>query len=349
MFKDRYFPSAQIEQWLSTRSVKSEVIGRSELGKPIYAVQLGKGPVKILIWSQMHGNESTTTRALLLWLDRYLKTKHFQKTLSLLIIPQLNPDGADRYTRQNANGIDLNRDAQNQTQSEIKALMQLVENFQPQYNLNLHDQRTRYTVGDTDKEAVISFLSASADESRSIISTRLIAMQLINHMVASLSDDFKIHIGRYDDAFNSNCTGDFFHTMGIPTVLFEAGQLGTDYSRNYTVEIIAKCLANLFNYLSKPLDLKSADVIYQEYSRIPENTSNSYDELVISEKHQFYVRYLEELVDFQIDKRLEFSPCNTADLRNVHFRQLLDYRQATPQQQQRIDLRVTEYLHLNNS
>ena len=112
MFKDRYFPSAQIEQWLSTRSVKSEVIGRSELGKPIYAVRLGKGPVKILIWSQMHGNESTTTRALLLWLDRYLKTKHFQKTLSLLIIPQLNPDGADRYTRQNANGIDLNRDAQ---------------------------------------------------------------------------------------------------------------------------------------------------------------------------------------------------------------------------------------------
>ena len=92
--------------------------------------------------------------------------------------------GLTGIQEQNANGIDLNRDAQNQTQSEIKALMQLVENFQPQYNLNLHDQRTRFTVGDTDKEAAISFLSASADESRSITSTRLVAMQLINHMVS---------------------------------------------------------------------------------------------------------------------------------------------------------------------
>src|SRR5690606_39733034 len=40
-----------------------ETIGVSVLNAPIYAVKIGSGPKKILMWSQMHGNESTTTKA----------------------------------------------------------------------------------------------------------------------------------------------------------------------------------------------------------------------------------------------------------------------------------------------
>ena len=40
-----------------------EEVGRSVLGLPIDAVTLGSGPIKVLMWSQMHGNESTTTKA----------------------------------------------------------------------------------------------------------------------------------------------------------------------------------------------------------------------------------------------------------------------------------------------
>lgn len=40
-----------------------DVVGSSVLGKPIYRIQIGAGPTKILMWSQMHGNESTTTKA----------------------------------------------------------------------------------------------------------------------------------------------------------------------------------------------------------------------------------------------------------------------------------------------
>ena len=224
MFEERYFPSNRLKDWLTAHAIETEVIGNSELGQPIHAIRLGEGPVKILMWSQMHGNESTTTRGLLIWLEKYLQSPSYHKELSLLIIPQLNPDGADRYTRANGKGIDLNRDALTQSQSEIKALLKLVEEFRPHYNLNLHDQRTRFTVGDTNKEAALSFLSAAADDSRKITPTRIVAMHLINHMVSSLPDDFKMHIGRYDDGFNPNCTGDYFHAKGIPTVLFGAGQ-----------------------------------------------------------------------------------------------------------------------------
>ena len=72
------------------------IIGHSVLNLPIYAHHLGKGSVRVLLWSQMHGNESTTTRALL-DLFVYLHTLDGSKLLdglTLMIIPQLNPDGA---------------------------------------------------------------------------------------------------------------------------------------------------------------------------------------------------------------------------------------------------------------
>ncbi len=344
MFKERYFPSTRLNDWLTAYAIKTEIIGNSELGRPIHAIRLGEGPVKILMWSQMHGNESTTTRGLLIWLEKYLQSPTYQEELSLLIIPQLNPDGADKYTRVNGKGIDLNRDALTQSQSEIKVLMRLVEEFQPHYNLNLHDQRTRFTVGDTNKEAALSFLSASADETRKITSTRIAAMRLINHMVSLLPNNFKMHIGRYDDAFNPNCTGDYFHAKGIPTVLFEAGQLGKDYTRTAITSIIAQCLSNLLEFLSKPIPEQSDEVIFKEYCEISENRTNSYDELVITEKHQFYVRYIEVLVNNQIDTIFEFTSYDQVDSSLLNLRQILDYRKASSEEQQLIRLRLSQYL-----
>ena len=344
MFKERYFPSARLKDWLTAHALETEIIGSSELGNPIHAIRLGEGPVKVLMWSQMHGNESTTTRGLLIWLEKYLQSPSYHKELSLLIIPQLNPDGADRYTGANGKGIDLNRDALTQSQSEIKALMRLVEEFRPHYNLNLHDQRTRFTVGDTNKEAALSFLSAAADDSRKITPTRIVAMHLINHMVSSLPDDFKMHIGRYDDGFNSNCTGDYFHAKGIPTVLFEAGQLGKDYTRTDVASIIALCLSNLLEFLSKPIPNQSDEAIVKDYREILENKTNGYDELVITKKYQFYVRYIEVLINNQIDIVYEFTPNDKMDSSRLNLRQILDYRKATFEEQKLIRLRLSQYL-----
>ena len=344
MFKERYFPSSRLKDWLTAHTIETEIIGSSELGKPIHAIRIGEGPVRILMWSQMHGNESTTTRGLLIWLEKYLQYPTYQEELSLLIIPQLNPDGADKYTRANGKGIDLNRDALIQSQSEIKVLMRIVEEFRPPYNLNLPDQRTRFTVGDTNKEAALSFLSASADETRKITSTRIAAMRLINHMVSLLPNNFKMYIGRYDYAFNPNCTGAYFHAKGIPTVLFEAGQLGKDYTRTEVTWIIAQCLSNLLEFLSKPIPDQSDDAIFKEYCEILENKTNGYDELVITENHQFYVRYIEVLVNNQIDTVFEFNSYDKVDSSLLNLRQTLDYQKATYEEQKLIRLRLSQYL-----
>ncbi|WP_273566708.1 DUF2817 domain-containing protein [Maribacter halichondriae] len=91
---------------------------------------------------------------------------------SLVILPMLNPDGAEVYTRVNANNVDLNRDAQERTQPESRILRQVFEEFRPEYCFNLHDQRTIYNVGDTNKPATVSFLSPAFDIERSISVSR---------------------------------------------------------------------------------------------------------------------------------------------------------------------------------
>ena len=40
------------------------IIGKSVKQEPIYAVKIGHGKKRVLLWSQMHGNESTTTKAI---------------------------------------------------------------------------------------------------------------------------------------------------------------------------------------------------------------------------------------------------------------------------------------------
>src|SRR6056297_2767119 len=129
----RYIRQTDIQVLLDNLGMEFSLkeIGASVLGKLIHSIQFGNGSIRILAWSQMHGNESTTTKAvfdLLNYLSIHKEESLVQSILnncSLCIIPMLNPDGAEAYTRVNANKIDLNRDAQNLSQPESRILNQL--------------------------------------------------------------------------------------------------------------------------------------------------------------------------------------------------------------------------------
>src|SRR6478736_2300750 len=114
-----------------------QVIGQSVLGESIYSFKTGTGKTKILFWSQMHGDESTTTKALfdlfnLLESDSDL-SRHLLSQFTFYFIPMLNPDGARLYTRENANKVDLNRDSVELTQPESQLLRSIYEQFQPDF------------------------------------------------------------------------------------------------------------------------------------------------------------------------------------------------------------------------
>ena len=164
-----------------------KVIGQSVLQKEIYQVKIGSGKTKILIWSQMHGNEPTTTKGLFdffnfLASDTEL-AHQIKSNYTLLCIPMLNPDGAFAFTRENANGVDLNRDAVGATQPEMQLLKRIYEQFKPDYCYNLHDQRTIFGTEGFFAPATISFLAPAFDAACQYNSTRLKAVEIIVAMV----------------------------------------------------------------------------------------------------------------------------------------------------------------------
>ena len=254
--QSRYFPPSDLIQQLRKMGLEESIrtLGYSVEQRPIYSLTLGEGEYKILAWSQMHGNETTTTKACLDLVEHLLETPQgntLLKQLQLQIIFQLNPDGAERYTRLNANEIDLNRDAVQETQPEMKVLKAAYNNFQPDLCLNLHGQRTIFSSGRSNKPATLSFLAPAENEARDVTATRLIAMQLIVKMVHEQAVNDQWGIGRYDDTFNINCTGDYFTAQGTPTILFEAGHFPDDYKRIKTREFVFNalltCLNSVFN------------------------------------------------------------------------------------------------------
>jgi hypothetical protein len=226
----------------------------------------------------MHGNESTTTKALFDFINVLNTNTDLSKKLlsefTFCMLPMLNPDGAEAYTRENANGIDLNRDAQNQSQPESKALRQVFEDFQPHYCYNLHDQRTIFGAGATGKPATVSFLAPAYNENRDINDVRTKAMNVIVAMNEALQQFIPNQVGRFDDSFNFNCVGDTFQFLKVPTILFEAGHFPNDYEREETRKYIFIALLSGMEYFYEN-DIVSNKI--DDYLKISQNKVCFYD------------------------------------------------------------------------
>jgi len=281
----RYITNSHIEKCLEKfpKSLIS-VIGYSEEKRPIYSLKFGNGPSKILLWSQMHGNESTTTKALFDCFNLFETNNEIPNQIleacTLVVIPILNPDGAERYMRLNANAIDLNRDAQDLSQSESRVLKGMFDSFKPDYCFNLHGQRTIFGAGSSGVSATLSFLSPSQDEKRSITSNRKSAMALITSINELLQSEVPYGIGRYDDGFNLNCVGDTFQNYGVPTLLYEAGHYPEDYKREEVRRLIFIAIIKGLSEISNGID----DTRYENYFEIPENTKSFYDIIIRNAK-----------------------------------------------------------------
>lgn len=309
----RYVTNSHIENELNllNSNFKISIEGKSVQDKNIYSVQFGTGKIKIFMWSQMHGNESTTTKGLLdffnfLNSDDELVLKIKEK-YTLLCIPILNPDGAEAYTRVNANEIDINRDAFNITQPESKLLRELYLSFNPDYCYNLHDQRTIFGTEGAKLPATMSFLAPSYNVECDFNETRFKAIKIINMINKELQLVIPNQIGRFDDAFNINCIGDYFTSQGTPTILFEAGHYANDYQRDEVRKFVFISLISSLLGVSRETNFDSE---IKEYLIIPQNTKNYFDFIyknvkIIKNSEEklinFAAQYKEVLVNGKID------------------------------------------------
>lgn len=96
---------ATIEQ-SSRGRIQVRVVGRTQLGREIYAARVGTGDRTLIVQSAIHGNERTGTEALL-GLLQHLGTSGDAATtralaeLTIVAMPMVNPDGGEINRRAN--------------------------------------------------------------------------------------------------------------------------------------------------------------------------------------------------------------------------------------------------------
>ncbi|WP_266368984.1 M14 family metallopeptidase [Tellurirhabdus rosea] len=259
-------------------------VGESVEKRPIQLIKVGSGPRKVLLWSQMHGDEPTATMALFDLFNWLRQTDEFDglreqllRETTLYFVPMLNPDGAERYQRRNALDIDMNRDALRLQSPESRILKNLQQTLKPDFGFNLHDQSTRYSVGHTPRQATISFLATAYDEARNVNPVRERSMQLIIGMNRVLQRFIPGGVGRYSDEFEPRAFGDNIQKWGTTLILIESGGYPNDPEKQYIRKLnYVAILTALESISTDGYKLESR----ADYTRIPENERYLFDVLI---------------------------------------------------------------------
>ena len=204
-------------------------LGTSVEGREIWDVSFGAGPFVVLMWSQMHGDEGTATSALF-DLYEYIRrhrvdpeVRTILERLTVHTVPMLNPDGAERWQRRNAQGLDVNRDALLLQSPEGQLLKALRDETAARVGFNLHNQSWNTTAGRPPEPAAISLLAVAFDDARSMSDGRLLTRRLGAVVRDAIEPLASGRIGRYDDSFEVRAFGDNITKWGTPVLLIETG------------------------------------------------------------------------------------------------------------------------------
>jgi hypothetical protein len=268
---------------LGSSRLRREVAGLSVEGRPLHHLTIGHGPMPILLWSQMHGDEPTATSALLdlcQWLLTHAEEPvpaRMLERLTLHVVPMLNPDGAERFTRRNAQGIDINRDALLLQTPEGRALKAIRDRHEPRIGFNLHNQNWRTSVGRPPRPAVVSLLAVAYDEARSVNDVRLLAKRTSSVIVQALTPFVEGHIGRYDDEFEPRAFGDNITRWGTGVVLVETGPWPGPDPDETLVRLNFVALVSALDALASG---RVHDADPAVYDRLPENESRLFHTLI---------------------------------------------------------------------
>lgn len=269
-----------IEKLRSEDQVEVHTIGTSIEGRELYLLSIGTGDTDVLLWSQMHGDESTATMAIFDLFNFFLSGDYSQEKQRLFqevrlhFIPMLNPDGAERFQRRNRLGVDVNRDALRLQTPEGRTLKRVRDSLEADWGFNLHDQSRYYNTQGHEKPATISFLAPAYDEQKSINNKRGDAMKLIVEMNQLLQKFIPNQVGRYDDTFEPRAFGDNIQKWGTRTILIESGGQFDDREKQDIRKLnFLAILSGLFDIAQG--NYQSTDI--GQYSEIPQNDRKLFD------------------------------------------------------------------------
>ncbi len=298
----------------SDNQFESKIIGESFKKRPIKLVKFGKGEVKILLWSQMHGDESTASLSLLDFINFLINEKDYSQyifdKITLYIIPVLNPDGTHAFERRNYQEIDINRDALRLQTPEGKILKSIRDSLQPHFAFNLHDQYSNNSVGKTGRPAAIALLAPAFDYEKNINEIRKRALQLCVEIKETIEKFYPGVVARYDDEFEPRAFGDNFQKWGSSTILIESGGYFNDFEKQEVRKMnFIAFVKSVYSIATENYNRYQAEKFFD----IPENERLFFDLLI---KNVIVIKdSIEYLVDIGISYTEKFD-----SLRNRYVR-----------------------------
>jgi protein MpaA len=181
--------------------LETRVIGKSVQRRDITAYRLGTpGGRAVLLIGVIHGNEAKGSE-----ITQLIRTKPIPPGIDLWVIDSMNPDGQAANTRENANGVDLNRNVSYKwnyipkssdngqysgeapaDQPETQALESFIQTIQPMITIFWHQDANRVSPGGARPEipekyaAIVGLSTASTPCTAGCTGT---ATQYVNHAV----------------------------------------------------------------------------------------------------------------------------------------------------------------------
>ncbi|MBI5216842.1 MAG: peptidase M14 [Ignavibacteriae bacterium] len=332
LFSSRKFSSEEFHQALEdiiipTSIVRTRSVGESLEGRRIKLYSVGNGNTNVLLWSQMHGDESTATMAIADILNFFKQTvdeesiKKNLASLSIHFLPMLNPDGAARCQRRTAQGIDMNRDALALRTPEANILRRLQQELKPQFGFNLHDQELS-TVSNSKELTAIALLAPAFNEAKDDNDVRLRAKHLAATFTETMNLFIPNRIARYDDAFEPRAFGDNMQKWGTSTLLVESGHDFNDPNKwNIRKLNAVGILTCLFSIATE--EFKHSNISL--YDSLPFNGKKAYDVIIrnIIIKHETLQAVggketpADLAISYQVDTHSEETPL-LVDIGDLH-------------------------------
>ena len=255
-------------------------VGESIEGRSLNLLSIGEGETEVLLWSQMHGDESTATMALF-DIFNFFQAEGFEEekrkmlnNLTIHFLPMLNPDGAESFQRRNALGIDVNRDALRLQSPEAQTLKKIRDSLDADFGFNLHDQSKYYSAGGTNKPATISFLAPAYNYEKSVNEVRGNAMKLIVSMNEVLQEYIPGQVAKYNDDFEPRAFGDNIQKWGTSTVLIESGGYPGDPEKQKIRKFNFVAILSALHSIATG-EFKNESI--EAYKEIPENDRMLFD------------------------------------------------------------------------
>ena len=124
-----------------------DYVGKSVEGKRLPLLKVARSGnwdndrLTVFFFAQQHGDEPSGKEGMLLLLRDLARGIHndWLDHANILIMPQVNPDGAELNKRHNAKGTDLNRDHLIMSSPEVQAVHWVFEEYKPEMTVDVHE------------------------------------------------------------------------------------------------------------------------------------------------------------------------------------------------------------------